>query len=68
MLEVTRLNGSKYFINPDMIMFVEATPDTVITLTNNDKLLVKETPQQLHDAFIALKKRIYGEGFDIKSN
>lgn len=67
MLEVTRLNGSVYFINPDMMMFVEATPDTVITLTSGDKLLVKETPEQLREQFIALKQKIFSGGFDVKN-
>lgn len=61
MIEVTRLNGSIYFINPDMILTLEATPDTVITLTNNEKLMVKETPQQLIDRYIELKRRIATE-------
>ena len=66
MLEVTRLNGSVYFINADMIMFVEATPDTVITLTNGEKLLVKETPAQLRAQFIAFKQQIFSHGFDVR--
>lgn len=66
MLEVTRLNGTAYYVNPDMIMYVEATPDTVITLTSGDKLLIKETPEQLRNNFIAFKKKIYLDGFDVK--
>ena len=58
MIEVTRLNGSIYFLNADMILTIEATPDTVITLTNSEKLLVQENPQTLIDRFIALKRRI----------
>jgi flagellar protein FlbD len=58
MIEVTRLNGSIYFINPDLILTLEATPDTIITLTSGEKLMVRETPQVLIDRFIALKRRI----------
>jgi len=67
MLEVTRLNGTIYYINPDMLMFVESTPDTVLTLTNGEKLLVKETPAQLRAQFVAFKQEIYSKGFEIKS-
>lgn len=58
MIEVTRLNGTIYFINPDMILTLEATPDTVITLTSGEKLIVKESPPELIERFVQLKRRI----------
>lgn len=61
MIEVTRLNGSIFFINPDLIVTVEATPDSVITLTTGEKFLVKETPQEIIDRFVALKRRMTPE-------
>lgn len=67
MIEVTRLNGSIFFINPDMILTLEAVPDTVITLTSNEKLMVRETPQEIIDRFVALKRRIALELPEIKS-
>lgn len=66
MIELTRLNDSILFVNPDMIIFAEATPDTVVTLTNGDKLLVKESPKELVDKFVAFKARIARDGFDTK--
>ena len=42
MINLTRFNGSTYFLNAELIQSVEATPDTVITLTNNVKVVVKE--------------------------
>lgn len=67
MLEVTRLNGAIYFINPDMLLTVEATPDTVITLTNGEKLLVRETPAQLVERFTNFKRKIHA-GFEVKTS
>ena len=61
MIEVTRLNGSIFFINPDMILSMEATPDTIITLTNGEKLVVKDTPEQIIDRFVLFKRRIVSE-------
>ncbi len=58
MIEVTRLNGSIYFINPDQILTLEATPDTVITLLHGEKLMVRETPEAIIDRFVTLKRRI----------
>ncbi len=66
MLEVTRLNGSIYFINPDMILSVEATPDTVITLTNGEKLLVREKTSDLVNRFVEFKRKIHA-GFEVRS-
>jgi flagellar protein FlbD len=37
------LNGREFIINCELIKFVEATPDTVITLVDNEKFMVKES-------------------------
>lgn len=66
MIEVTRLNGTIFFVNPDLIFTLEATPDTVITLTNGEKLVVKETPEELIDRFVCLKRRIACELPEVK--
>jgi len=31
---LTRTNGVKFYINPELIQIVESTPDTVVTLVN----------------------------------
>jgi flagellar protein FlbD len=54
---VTRRNGSKYYINPELIQTVEATPDTIITLVNNEKLIVKETAQEVAERFIEYRRK-----------
>jgi len=36
---------------------VEATPDTIITLVNNEKLIVKETPQEIAERFIEFRRK-----------
>ena len=33
MVEVTKINGVKVLVNPDLIELVEETPDTVISFT-----------------------------------
>jgi flagellar protein FlbD len=42
MIEVTRLNGLPLTLNAELIKFVEATPDTLISLTTGEKIMVKE--------------------------
>ncbi len=47
MIRVTRLNGKAFVVNADLVQFVEATPDTVITLVNHEKIVVKESPEEV---------------------
>jgi len=47
MIKVTRLNGRPFVINAELIQFVEETPDTVVTLTNHEKVLVKESADEV---------------------
>ena len=42
MIRVTRLNGSEIMVNAEMIEFIEATPDTIITLISGKKIMVGE--------------------------
>ena len=47
MIHVTRLDGSDMVVNVDQIAWIEGMPDTVISLMNGEKLLVREAPDQL---------------------
>ena len=42
MIALTRLNGQRFVVNAELIRTVEERPDTVITLTSGDHLVVKE--------------------------
>lgn len=59
MIEVTRLNGSKLMINAEKIETVENTPDTVITLGNGKKFIVKERRQEVKNLVISYKREIF---------
>ena len=41
-IELTRLNGIPVVVNAELIKFIEATPDTLISLTSGEKIMVKE--------------------------
>ena len=43
MIRVTRINDAELVINADLIEFVEAIPDTMITLTTGKKIMVRES-------------------------
>ena len=47
MILVHRLKGDPVFLNADLIEFVEARPDTVITLADGRKMVVAETPEEI---------------------
>jgi flagellar protein FlbD len=47
-----------FYLNPDLIVTVEANPDTVITLTTGDKIVVAEPPQRVADAVRACRVAI----------
>ena len=59
MIEVTRLNNKKLVINADMIEKVEESPDTVITLMSGNKIIVKESRQEIRNLVILYKKEIF---------
>jgi flagellar protein FlbD len=58
MIPVTRFNGSKLYINAELIQSVERTPDTIITLTNKVIVLVKESPEEIVSRMIAYHREI----------
>lgn len=60
MIEVTRLNDKKLIINAELIEKIEETPDTVITLTNGSKIIVKESGHEVRNLVILYKKEIFG--------
>lgn len=47
MITVTRLNGGAFALNPDLIERVETTPDTVITLVDGAKYVVRESVEEI---------------------
>ncbi len=47
MIRVTRLNGKEFVLNAELIQFLEETPDTVITLVNHEKIVVKEKMDEI---------------------
>ena len=59
MIEVTKINGSKVLINPDLMELVEETPDTVITFTTGRKIIVKESRQEVKNLVKLYRKDIF---------
>lgn len=47
MIKVTRLNGEEFIVNADLICYVERRPDTYITLTTDERLIVRESVEEV---------------------
>ena len=52
MIIVTRLNGTRFVINAELIRTVEQTPDTTIRLTTGDTYMVRESMDAVIDLAI----------------
>ncbi|MDK2917393.1 MAG: flagellar protein FlbD [Candidatus Petromonas sp.] len=62
MIYVTRLNGEVFAINPDLIEFIDSTPDTVISMTTGKKIVVSESIDEIIVKIIKYKRKIYEFG------
>jgi flagellar protein FlbD len=58
MIELTRLNGSKFSVNCDLIKYFEAAPDTTLTLVTGEKLLVVETCRVVAERAVAYRAEV----------
>lgn len=67
MILVTRFNGSEFYINADMIISVEGTPDTIITFTNSSKLVVKEKPDKVVEKIITYQRIVHNPRIKVTS-
>jgi flagellar protein FlbD len=47
MIKLTRLGGESFLLNADLIQYVEARPDTFITLTTGERLVVVESMEEV---------------------
>ncbi len=61
MIKVTRLNDSTLMINVDMIRSLQAIPETVITFTNNDKIMVKEPLEEVSQRIVEYQRTLYSQ-------
>ena len=52
MIDLTRLNGHRLILNCDLIRYAETSPETTLTLTTGEKLIVRES---LDDLILLIK-------------
>ena len=61
MIKLTRFDGSEVAVNAELIKFVESTPDTIVTLTSDQKLLVLETVDEVIEKVLRYRRLAYGQ-------
>ena len=57
MIELTRLNGEVFVLNAELIETIVASPDTVVTLVNGHRYVVKESVDAVTEKVIQYKRR-----------
>ncbi|MFX3618466.1 MAG: flagellar FlbD family protein [Sporolactobacillus sp.] len=62
MIELTRIKGQPFLLNPFLIEQIEALPDTTITLTTGKKLVVKESPDTVSERIRQFLKSVSWPG------
>lgn len=60
MINLTRLSGQEFVLNAELVQEIEATPDTIVTLSNGQKFMVREPVDVVRDAVIEYKRTIAG--------
>jgi flagellar protein FlbD len=58
MIRLTRLNNQTLVVNCDLIKSVENAPDTVLTLVTGEKIIVRETTEQILERVVAFRRAI----------
>lgn len=58
MITLTRLNGRAFVLNAEKIRYIEQTPDTMVCCDNGEKLMVKETLQEVIQRAIEYSRTI----------
>jgi uncharacterized protein YlzI (FlbEa/FlbD family) len=57
---LTKLDGSQILVNDDQITFVELAGETVVSMSNGDRLRVLESPDELTSRIVFWRQRLLG--------
>ncbi|PQO34832.1 flagellar protein [Bremerella cremea] len=57
MIKLTHLGGEPFVLNAELIRYLEASPDTFVTLTNGDRIVVREPTDVVVDRVIEYHQR-----------
>lgn len=57
MIKLTRLDGEPFVLNAELIRYVERRPDTFITLTSGDRIVVSESMDDVIEAAVQYQQQ-----------
>lgn len=58
MIEVTRLDGKIFYINPHQIEYIESNPDTTLIMLSGKRLVVRESYEQVSERIVGYRRLI----------
>ncbi len=58
MIRLTRINETAFYVNGELIEFIDVTPDTVLTLTTGEKVRVRERAEEVVERVVEYKRRV----------
>lgn len=58
MIRLHRLDGTAFVLNADLIVTIERTPDTMLTLTTGSRLVVREAVEEVVERVISFRQRL----------
>lgn len=64
MIRLRRINQAELVVNADLIEHIDATPDTVVSMTTGQKFVVMETAQEVVEKVIAFRREIAAKAAD----
>jgi flagellar protein FlbD len=60
-IELKRLNGTVFVLNAELIEQIESTPDTVITLTTGNNIVVRDSREDVIKKVVAYRRSVMEE-------
>jgi flagellar protein FlbD len=58
MIRLTRLNNQGLTVNSDLIKFIEQSPDTLITLVTGEKIVVRESLEEVLTRIVDFRRTV----------
>ena len=58
MILLTKINDVPIMVNSDLIQHIEETPDTIITMTNSEKVVVQEKMTEIVEKVVQYRRSI----------
>ena len=68
MITLTRLSGKQFVLNSDLIERIDATPDTVVTLTDGTKYVVSDPMDAVVSAVLRFRSEIVALSWQLDPN